>query len=74
MAIVMDMCSGSIEMGCPADYNAEVAFGDGMANSTVFSEPGLALQQIISTGEQNACPPFLATLDIDAFLGLMHQD
>ncbi|TCV90766.1 hypothetical protein [Sulfurirhabdus autotrophica] len=75
MAIVMDMCSGTIELGCPADYNAEVARVDCKANSSVFSEPNLALQQInMSAREQNPSPAFLATLDIDAFLGLMHQD
>ena len=74
MAIVMDMCSGIIEMGCPADYDAEAARVDCKTNLTVFPAERLALQQtIIPASEQNPFPVYLAKLDIDAFLHSMHN-
>jgi len=75
MAIVMDMCSGIIELGCPAEYDAEAARVDCKTNLIAFPEERLALQQItISTGEQNLHPVFLAKLDIDTFLHSMRND
>ena len=75
MAIVMDMCSGIIEMGCPADYDAEVARADCKTNLTAFPEERLALQQTtILAGEQSPYPVFLAKLDIDTFLSSMRND
>ena len=77
MATVMDMCSGEIEIGCPADtgYGEEVLNAGWNPEMTVIQQQGLAMtQSVVATVDHQRLPAHLAAVDIEMFLQKMYKN
>jgi len=77
MATVMDMCSGEIEMGCPADtgYGEEVLNAGWNPELVVIRQQDLAMaQSVVASGDHHRLPAHLAAVDIEMFLQKMYKN
>ena len=67
MATVMDMCSGEIEIGCPAD----TGYGEEVLNAGW--NPDMT-QSVVATVDHQRLPAHLAAVDIEMFLQKMYKN
>ena len=72
MALVMDMCSGEIEMGCPADAfrGEEGLCANRNTELAVMPQERVAM---VEAGDLRRLPAHLATVDVEEFLQAMYE-